>query len=840
MPTVGPYTPSANNAGSLVSDLVGGISDADPGAEQGIAVVGTDTTYGTAQFSLDDGADWTTINAANDSNALLLPAAPGARVRFLPSLAAPSVVSDAITFRAWDQTTGLDGVEGEYVDASVNGGSSAFSAATDQVGITVTDAVSGISPCAGPVGGGAQVTISGANLDNVTAVYFGGVAASSFTIESATQIVAISPANAPGTVDVTVVTPDGASAPSPNDLFSYMAAPAVTDISPPTGPADGGTLVTITGSGLAGATGINFGAVAASDFTIDSPTQITATSPMESAGTVDVTVTTAGGVSIVSSADQFMFVAVPAVTGVSPASGPVAGGTTVTITGTGFTAATAVDFGSIAADNMVIDAAGTQITATSPPESAGAVDVTVTGPAGTSATSSADQFRYVAAPVVSSIDTSSGSVWGNTLVNIFGSNLADATTAVFFGATPAAGFLIIGDNQIMAISPPGAGSVDVTVVNAGGSSAVLPAEQFTYVAAATLTWNGSPTGNWTDAQWSGAALPYPDNLAKAVVSTASIVQVTSSQAAYALEINNGGQVAIAAGAGLSVTTSASVTDGGTLDVDPNGAFSVGGTLTLDSGGNLTGGTIAAAAYLLDDGKASANLSGPGGLTKDTGGTAVLSGANSYAGGVRVNAGSLVVTATSALPDGTTLTIGGGGTFVFDPGQAATSVVAAGSPAVVNTPTNAAQRCPRDGISSLAAAVAASATSLTVVAGAVGNGPVTASGLSSSWPLPDRQVRNLSYGPVTAAAFSSRSPFLARQVRNLSYGPAGMSSATVDAVFEADGSAHKPTGSLPDSAQSAGAWAWLATCQSPGNSFDQKQKTGPAVESLDEILARYGL
>ena len=82
-------------------------------------------------------------------------------------------------------------------------------------------------------------------------------------------------------------------------------------------------------------------------------------------------------------------------------------------------------------------------------------------------------------------------MWGNTVVNISGSNLADGTTAVFFGTTPAAAFSIISPSQIMALSPAGAGTVDVTVVTAGGSSPIVPAVEFTYLAV-TLTWDGAP------------------------------------------------------------------------------------------------------------------------------------------------------------------------------------------------------------------------------------------------------------------------------------------------------------------------------------------------------------
>ena len=85
----------------------------------------------------------------------------------------------------------------------------------------------------------------------------------------------------------------------------------------------------------------------------------------------------------------------PAVTSVSPASGPTAGGTTVTITGTGFTGATAVDFGTTPATSFTV-VSGTSITATAPAAAGvGTADVTVTTPAGTSGTSAADRYSYV-------------------------------------------------------------------------------------------------------------------------------------------------------------------------------------------------------------------------------------------------------------------------------------------------------------------------------------------------------------------------------------------------------------------------------------------------------------
>ncbi|MFZ0668676.1 MAG: IPT/TIG domain-containing protein [Acidimicrobiales bacterium] len=84
---------------------------------------------------------------------------------------------------------------------------------------------------------------------------------------------------------------------------------------------------------------------------------------------------------------------VPGVTSVVPDTGPDSGGTTVTISGEGFTGATAVDFGPGNPASFTVDD-DNQITATSPATGTGTVDVTVTTPVGTSATSSADQFTF--------------------------------------------------------------------------------------------------------------------------------------------------------------------------------------------------------------------------------------------------------------------------------------------------------------------------------------------------------------------------------------------------------------------------------------------------------------
>jgi IPT/TIG domain/Carboxypeptidase regulatory-like domain len=338
--------------------------------------------------------------------------------------------------------------------------------------------VAGINPTSGPTAGGTSVTINGANLSSASAVNFGATLGI-ITADSATSITATSPAESAGTVDVTVTTPGGPSATSSADNFTYVTAPSVTGVIPNSGPTAGGTSVTVSGTNLSGATSESFGA-SSGVITADSTTSITATAPPGGARTVDITVTTAGGISATSVADRFTYVAPPTVTAINPTGGSVAGGTTVTITGTSLSSASGVKFGTTAGTITANSAAS--VTATAPAETAGTVDVTVTTLAGTSALSSADRFTYAAAPTVTALNPTSGSVTGGTAVTIAGTNLSGAT-AVRFGTT-AGSVTADSATSITATTPAEvAGTVDVTVTTAGGTSAASSADHYTFAAA---------------------------------------------------------------------------------------------------------------------------------------------------------------------------------------------------------------------------------------------------------------------------------------------------------------------------------------------------------------------
>jgi hypothetical protein len=347
--------------------------------------------------------------------------------------------------------------------------------------------VSSLGTTSGSTAGGTSVTITGTNFSGALGVSFGGVAAD-FTVNSDTSITATAPPNAAGTVDVVVTTYTGSSAVSSSDHFTYNSAgaPTVTQLATSTGTTAGGTLVGVTGYGFTGATSVSFGSVSASAFTVDSDTLITAIAPPEAAGTVDITVTTYGGTSATGSADHFTYssASAPSVSGVTATSGTTAGGDTVVISGSNFTGATGVTFGTLGAASFTVNS-DTSITATAPPQAAGTVDVEVTTYAGTSAAVTADHYVYTnvtgSAPAVTGVSPNTGSTAGGQVVAVTGTGFTGAT-GVTFGGAAATAYTIYSDTSLSATAPAGsAGTVDVKVTTNNGTSSAVAADQFTYL-----------------------------------------------------------------------------------------------------------------------------------------------------------------------------------------------------------------------------------------------------------------------------------------------------------------------------------------------------------------------
>ena len=327
-------------------------------------------------------------------------------------------------------------------------GGTSTTSGSDQYTYAAAPTITTLSPTAGPTAGGTSVTITGTNFIDVTTVEFGSTNATSYTVNSSTQITATSPAGSSrlcgyhgdcqaallrkqllvllcGCADGNRHQPHNGSDCWQHDRYYHRyefhgrhgsglwcvsgdqlhrelrnanysgrasgfsrcrgyhgdhgwrhfgnfrqrpvhlcsSAPTVTGISPTAGPTAGGTSITITGTNLTSATAVKFGSTNATSYTVNSSTQITATAPSGSAGTVNVTVISAGGTSATSGSDQFTYVSAPSVSSISPTGGPTAGGTSVTISGSNFTSATAVNFGGTAATSYTVNSSS-QITAT--------------------------------------------------------------------------------------------------------------------------------------------------------------------------------------------------------------------------------------------------------------------------------------------------------------------------------------------------------------------------------------------------------------------------------------------------------------------------------------------
>ena len=293
-------------------------------------------------------------------------------------------------------------------------------------------------------------------------------------------------------IDPTSLPPRPATIPSAlanwdvlNTVISYgpAAPPAVTGISPASGPT--GTPLTVTGSGFTGATAVSFDGTPAtfSPSSTDPDTELMVTAPTGS-GTVDVTVTTPAGTSLAVTQDQFTYLAV---TSVSPPSGqpPLA----VTVKGSGFAGVTAVHFGPDPGIGPFATPNGTELTVglpagTVPPPAAGTVpppvDVTVTTPAGTSLPVAADQFSYlqvtgVSPPTVHGISPQ---------LQVTGSGfVSENTTVIFVGpAGTLSNSATVEDSGQLLVRFHGsvAGTYSVTVMTPHGTSPPSTANSFSY------------------------------------------------------------------------------------------------------------------------------------------------------------------------------------------------------------------------------------------------------------------------------------------------------------------------------------------------------------------------
>ena len=248
----------------------------------------------------------------------------------------------------------------------------------------------------------------------------------------------------------------------------FYFTPTITSFTPTTG--GSGETITITGTNFIGTTSVTFGGTEATSFTVVSATSITAVVASGTTGVIVVT-TTAGSAT---SSGIFIFTLAQSITSFSPTSGAV--GTTITITGKGFTGATSVKFGGTEATSFVVVSA-TSITAVVASGTTGTIVVITPGGTATSS----GTFTFIQAPTISSFTPSTSGA--GVTITITGTNLAGATS-VTFGGTAATSFVVVSATSITAVVASGTTGT-ISVITPGGTA--TSSGTFTFIQAPTIT-----------------------------------------------------------------------------------------------------------------------------------------------------------------------------------------------------------------------------------------------------------------------------------------------------------------------------------------------------------------
>jgi Tol biopolymer transport system component len=276
-----------------------------------------------------------------------------------------------------------------------------------------TPFIAGLSVASGPTVGGNLVEIQGGNfVDGQTSVRWNNatLAGGQFEVDTPARIIVTVPASGfDGPVPVRVIVNGEASNEVQYTYSTGLTAPSITSLNPanPTGPVTGGTVVTINGSGFSGPS-VRFGASAGS-VTNSTGNQITVTAPASAAaGPVSIVVQNGNGTTAVASA-PFTYtpvgpVSAPSLQPLTPASGPITGGTAITITGTQFAPGSTVTVGGVPATDVQV-LSNTQIVAVTPAGAQGPADVVVSNGFGPSPTPQVFQYEPLSAPILSCTGT---------------------------------------------------------------------------------------------------------------------------------------------------------------------------------------------------------------------------------------------------------------------------------------------------------------------------------------------------------------------------------------------------------------------------------------------------
>ncbi len=489
--------------------------------------------------------------------------------------------------------TSVEGAVDVVVESSVSGKVTAAGAYTFfNAAPAFPPSVSSIQPTHGALSGGTQLTINGQNFRGLVGVTVGGVACSNVVVNtSGTLLTCNTPTGASAGPKNVVVSNGDATSTTVVNGFTYDAPMVIASVSPASGPASGGTLVTIDGSGFLGNLFVRFGGQPASSVTVNGPrTRITCVSPPVASGaTVDVDVLSdTNGTATATNA--FTFTNPPLqVTSLSPASGPLAGGTLLTIQGVAFMSPVTVVIGGTVATGVAVSINQRTLTCRTPPGSvAGPVDVVVSSPVNGAATLTGG-FSYNALPTITSVTPNNGPQGGGSPISIAGTGFLGSPVVTIDGV-PCSNVSVNAQATLITCTTPAAANGNGTrVLSVSCALAGIVASSYTYNPFPTITGvapaNGPLEGGTAvaidGAGFEGTVSVTVDGLPAVVTG----VNPAHTQVTVVMPPGNGlGPVDI----DLTASLAGAVTAPGAYTYDPNPPPTV--TLIAPNNGPLDGGT----------------------------------------------------------------------------------------------------------------------------------------------------------------------------------------------------------------------------------------------------------
>ncbi len=402
-------------------------------------------------------------------------------------------------------------------DAGVDAGSPPYDGGNP---LPVDVRVRAVLPGVGPTTGGGTAMVSGSGfvqgfaqhggteVTGRTSLLIGGVPATSFDVLDDNRIELTLPAGVPGPADVSVTNPNGTGICV--RCFRYVTPVRLLSVTPASGPASGGTAVTVRGQGFATATLLTLGGRELIGFQLVDAQTATGLTPPGTAGPASLLALSGDGRDQLRSA--FVYRDRLRVDFVDPGVAATAGGSRVTVSGSGFSPQAQVIFDAAAAPTDWIDSG--HLSAVAPSHPAAAVDVTVADPGALSPAATLPRgLAYVdpqTAFALLALEPAHGPLAGGTCpaacVRLLGSGFT-AATQVLFGSV-AAGMHPRDDRQLDVDLPAGTapGLVDVTVVASGAQKTLPQSFRYDALVVRSISPTSGPLAGGTPVTVAGAGL----------------------------------------------------------------------------------------------------------------------------------------------------------------------------------------------------------------------------------------------------------------------------------------------------------------------------------------------